>query len=803
MTTKLKIILGFGFMIILLCGLSAFGYMGIQQSSRGMEDYRRASLINVTSSGIDTDLTYILLMNQRFLRFNDPKDMEAALNRLDRALKLAKDAMKETRMEYRRKFFTELIATLEPVRGMLQDTRDNVTRFRKTFEEQMRPAYRSMFQALNVLSETAHTVGNSETLSVINEVWTTLANAVNPLSRFSESIEMEDGQIAQTRFTEMGPSLEKLSATLKTETGRQNFAQIKKTYETLLAGCAVLLKNGDEAHNTTATLRNTGNEASDRIEKFSRRVDDEANELGVGILATNTATQTSMLVTSAVGVVAGIALAAVIIIGLVRVLNNLARFAGAVANGDFDHAIRSREKGEIGVMIRAISEIPVILQNIIKTGENLARDVRAGFMRKRLDAGEFNGSFANLAKAINTLGDAYTSILDDVPLPIMSGDKSHIVSFCNKAGQAMLGCNPKGESCKDHLCAEVCGTDKCFGRRCMDAKGSVSSETGMTPRGRKMDTSITAIPLMDETNSAVGYIEVVTDLTEIKNQQRTMHAVASEATELSNRIAAASEELSAQVEEVSRGAEMQRSRVESTATAMNEMNSTVMEVARSAGQASEQTETTRQRAHEGAELVNKVVNSINQVNAVAMALQNNMQELGAQTESIGSVMNVISDIADQTNLLALNAAIEAARAGEAGRGFAVVADEVRKLAEKTMSATQEVGASIAAVQNSANANIGEVGNAVKNIAEATDLANYSGESLNGIVQLASENSAIVTSIATAAEEQSATSEEINRAIVEINQVVGETTEGMVQSSAAVQELSGVAQELRRVMDGLK
>jgi methyl-accepting chemotaxis protein len=282
-----------------------------------------------------------------------------------------------------------------------------------------------------------------------------------------------------------------------------------------------------------------------------------------------------------------------------------------------------------------------------------------------------------------------------------------------------------------------------------------------------------------------------------------MQNVAEQALSISSRLAGASQELSSQVEQVSRGAEMQRSRVESTASAMTEMNSTVLEVARSAGQASEQSELTRNKANDGAELVGKVVHSINLVNTVATTLQGNMRELGHQAESIGGVMNVISDIADQTNLLALNAAIEAARAGEAGRGFAVVADEVRKLAEKTMSATQEVGASITAIQQSAHTNITEVGNAAKAITEATELANSSGQALTEIVTLASANSQVVTSIATAAEEQSATSEEINRAIEEINSVVGETTDGMVQASKAVQELSQMAQELNRVMGELQ
>ena len=283
----------------------------------------------------------------------------------------------------------------------------------------------------------------------------------------------------------------------------------------------------------------------------------------------------------------------------------------------------------------------------------------------------------------------------------------------------------------------------------------------------------------------------------------TLKRVAGEADTIATQVSSASEELAAQVEQVSRGAEMQRDRVDSTASAMTEMNATVLEVARSAGEASEQSELTRTKADDGYQLVSRVVQSMHSVNKVTGVLHANMQGLGTQAESIGGVMNVISDIADQTNLLALNAAIEAARAGEAGRGFAVVADEVRKLAEKTMQATQEVGGNITAIQHSAKTSIESVAEASKAVAEATELANSSGEALTEIVNFASASSALVTSIATAAEEQSATSEEINRAIDEINHVVRENADGMVQASSAVQELSHLAHELSRVMGELK
>ena len=268
-------------------------------------------------------------------------------------------------------------------------------------------------------------------------------------------------------------------------------------------------------------------------------------------------------------------------------------------------------------------------------------------------------------------------------------------------------------------------------------------------------------------------------------------------------MAAASEELSAQVEQVTKGSEIQRDRVGETATSMEEMNATVLEVARNAGQASAQAEDTSAKARAGAELVDQVATSISHVHTVATDMQTAMQALGQQAEAIGGVMNVISDIADQTNLLALNAAIEAARAGEAGRGFAVVADEVRKLAEKTMSATTEVGSSIRGIQSSTATNLQRVTEAGKSVVEATELAVTSGSALQQIVTLAGKNSALITGIATAAEEQSATSEEINRSVEEINRIAGDTASGMSESSSAVQELSHMSQELKVLLDKLK
>ncbi len=269
------------------------------------------------------------------------------------------------------------------------------------------------------------------------------------------------------------------------------------------------------------------------------------------------------------------------------------------------------------------------------------------------------------------------------------------------------------------------------------------------------------------------------------------------------RLTSASQELSAQVEQAGRGAELQRERAGETATAMEEMNATVLEVAKNASRASESSDAARQMAENGATVVQKAIEAITQVQTQTVTLKENMGSLGKQAEEISKIMNVIEDIADQTNLLALNAAIEAARAGEAGRGFAVVADEVRKLAEKTMNATQEVSQAITAIQTGARKNIQNMEEAAQAVENATGLAGKSGEALSEIVKLVEAAADQVRSIATAAEEQSSASEEINRSIEEINRISSETTQVMSESSHAIQELAMQSNELQVLVEDLK
>ncbi len=268
-------------------------------------------------------------------------------------------------------------------------------------------------------------------------------------------------------------------------------------------------------------------------------------------------------------------------------------------------------------------------------------------------------------------------------------------------------------------------------------------------------------------------------------------------------VSSASTQISAQIEQSSQGALQQADRVRETATAMEEMNSTVLEVARSASGAADVAGLARRKADDGAKVVEQVVAGIGQVDVQSRALKTDMDDLGRQAEGIGSILNVISDIADQTNLLALNAAIEAARAGDAGRGFAVVADEVRKLAEKTMTATQQVDEAVRNIQGGTRKNVNNVEKAVVTIAEATTLARKAEDSLREIVTLVDQATDQVRSIATASEEQSAASEEITHSVDDVRRISDETSAAMRESAQAVAELANQAGVLRTLVDKLR
>lgn len=243
------------------------------------------------------------------------------------------------------------------------------------------------------------------------------------------------------------------------------------------------------------------------------------------------------------------------------------------------------------------------------------------------------------------------------------------------------------------------------------------------------------------------------------------------------------------------GAAEQQRYISEAVSAMEEMNAAVAETAANAEATASSADQTMEYARSGADVVARTLTSIRSVSGNSQALAEQVAGLGAKAEGVGKIMSVISDIADQTNLLALNAAIEAARAGEAGRGFAVVADEVRKLAEKTMEATRDVGVAIEGIQDQVSQTINGVQEMTGLADEAATLAGESGQALEEIVSFAAGGADSVRSIASASSQQSVASEEVTRTITEVHSISIETGEGMEEASASLNTLADRVEDL--------
>ncbi len=290
--------------------------------------------------------------------------------------------------------------------------------------------------------------------------------------------------------------------------------------------------------------------------------------------------------------------------------------------------------------------------------------------------------------------------------------------------------------------------------------------------------------------------EVSTLATAFNRFIENIQAVMREVDSASGRVADASQEMERVVMTTNEGIEKQFSETEQVATAMNEMSATVNDVAKSASNAANAASAADEKSKLGMDVVNDVITSINTLAKEVEQTAGVIQTLKSDTESIGTVLDVIRDIAEQTNLLALNAAIEAARAGEQGRGFAVVADEVRTLASRTQDSTEEIQSMIESLQARAR-QAGDVMDKSREYAGVTvEKASDAGNALQIISHEISNIDSLNAQIATAAEEQSTVSEEIDRNVSSISDIGKETANGARQVSESSRELAELA-------DGLK
>ncbi len=309
---------------------------------------------------------------------------------------------------------------------------------------------------------------------------------------------------------------------------------------------------------------------------------------------------------------------------------------------------------------------------------------------------------------------------------------------------------------------------------------------------------LSGAPLVQKSQDELGQLTGA-----VNEMQTSLATLVSEVSSGAHQVASAATEIAAASEEMATGMKEQSSQVTQISSAIEEMSQSVVEVAKKSADAANNSAQAGKLAAEGGHVVEETIEGMNAIAGAVNDGAKSVSELGKRSEQIGQVITVINDIADQTNLLALNAAIEAARAGEHGRGFAVVADEVRKLADRTTKATEEIAQSIRAIQGETSEAVAKMNGGTQEVARGTQKATAAGQSLQQIVTSAQGVADMIRSIAAAAEEQSAASEQISRNVESINAVTKQATEGAGQAASAAAELSGKAEQLQKLVSQFK
>ena len=499
-------------------------------------------------------------------------------------------------------------------------------------------------------------------------------------------------------------------------------------------------------------------------------------------------------------------------------LNVAAEYVDRISKGDIPEPIAETYRGDFNEIKNNLNTCITAITALVKDGLSLSTAAEGGQLSFRADVAKHNGDFRKIVEGMNTTSEVFAGVLNRTiehleHLADGKVDEQITRDYKGEYIRVKQGFN-KAFSAVNQMIVDVSMLSNAAVEGKLDIRADAAKHQGDF---RKIvagvnDTLNAAIkPVQDGSavlrEMAKGDMTIRMDgeyrgdheiiKTSINQVAESLEKALRNVSEAVSATASASSQISSSTEEMAAGAQEQTSQAGEVASAVEEMAKTILENSRNAGTAAETAKQARQSAEQGGKVVGETVEGMKRIAEVVNKSAVTVKELGKSSDQIGEIISVIDDIADQTNLLALNAAIEAARAGEQGRGFAVVADEVRKLAERTTKVTKEIAGMIKKIQSDTGGAVESMQQGTKEVQVGIDLADKAGRSLQEIVEISQKVTDMVTQIAAASEQQSSASEQISKNVEGISKVTSETAQGTQQIARAAEDLNRLTENLQQ------